>query len=72
MYPEIAARRHVLVALRVLLVNLVPVGCLLAHLPAVALASILAGLAADRFAFYGLAAAQSTEAEMARVDALIG
>lgn len=70
-HPRIFKQRHALIALRCLLVNLVPAGLLIARLPGLALASIAAGLLVDRFTFYGVASILSTESEIQRVERLI-
>ncbi len=67
-YPCIFARRRSLVALRLVLVNLVPATLLVAQRPILAASIATAGVFVDRFAFYGLAAVQSTEAAMAAVE----
>jgi len=70
-YPGIHARRRPLVALRVLLVDLLPATLLLAQLPALAAGITIVGIFVDRFAFYGLACVASTEAAIADMERAI-
>jgi DMSO reductase anchor subunit len=67
-YPAIFGRRHLLLASRFALVDILPGCCLLAGLPAGAAALLGLGILADRIAFYGFASQHSTEAEVARVE----
>jgi DMSO reductase anchor subunit len=76
-HPELFEQRHLLLAFRLALVNVLPVTCLVgpprsSRYIAAALAGLAVGLLIDRIAFYGLAAAHTTEAEIGRIDELIG
>ncbi len=71
-HPLIFEHRGALMMLRFLLVSIVPVGFLVGRLPLGAAIGVGIGLLVDRFAFYGLVLEQTTEAEMARVERLIG
>jgi hypothetical protein len=70
-HPAIVDRRPWVLALRLALVNVVPVVAMGAGLPLAALLAVLPGLVVDRFAFYALAAIASTEAEEASVERAI-
>lgn len=70
-YPHIFRHRHLLYGGRLLLVNLAPAGLLLASAAPLADVSLGIGLLVDRIAFYGLAALHTTEAEVARIEALL-
>jgi formate dehydrogenase iron-sulfur subunit len=70
-HAGIFAWRRPLVALRVVMVNLLPATLLLAQLPILAVSVASAGVFVDRFAFYGLASERSTEAAIAEVDRFI-
>ncbi len=60
-----------LLGARVALADLVPGVLVLLGLPGAALGALLLGILSDRLAFYLLAAQHTTEAEIARVEALI-
>ncbi len=71
-YPAVFARRHVLLATRVAYLDLLPVFLLLVGHPVAAIVTLAAGLFIDRIAFYAVATRRSIEAEVARVEAIIG
>lgn len=56
---------------RPVLFNVLPALLLISHAPVLALAVVAAGLVFDRWVFYALAVQHTTEAEMARVEAII-
>ena len=70
-YPSIFARRKMLLAARLGLVDILPACFLLAGLPAVAAGLLAFGILVDRIAFYGFASQHTTEAEVQRVEQLI-
>ena len=71
-YPSVFARRQSILAARFALVDILPGCCLLAGLPLAAAGLLGAGILVDRIAFYGFASQHTTEAEVARVEAVIG
>lgn len=70
-YARIFRHRHLLLASRLLFVDLAPVALLLIAAPTLADLSLGIGLLVDRLAFFGLAAQHTTEAEVARVESLL-
>jgi hypothetical protein len=70
-HPSIFARRQVLLASRLLLVDILPGACLFAGLPKGAAGLLALGILIDRLSFYGLACQHTTEAEVARVESLL-
>ncbi len=70
-HPAIFAQRRTLIALRLLMVNVVPAALVLAGTPFAAVVVLFGGVCVDRFAFYGTVCAQTTEAEIARVEEFI-
>ena len=71
-YPSIFARRQMLLAARLALVDILPACCLLAGLPSVAAGLLTLGILVDRIGFYGFASQHTTEAEVQRVEAVLG
>jgi DMSO reductase anchor subunit len=71
-YPHIFARRRPMLAARFLLVDILPACGLLAGLPSIAAGLLGLGILIDRVAFYGFASQHTTEAEVQRVEGLIG
>jgi DMSO reductase anchor subunit len=70
-HPHLFARRDLVLGARFLLVDVLPGACLFAGLPKGAAAVLALGILVDRIAFYGLACQLTTEAEVARVEALL-
>ena len=71
-HPGFHARRTPLLAARFALLDITPAFCLFAGLPTAAAALLAAGILVDRVGFYGFAIPQTTEAESARVEDVIG
>ena len=71
-HPGLHARRTPLLAARFALLDITPAFCLFAGLPTAAAALLAAGILVDRVGFYGFAIPQTTEAEIARVEDVIG
>ncbi len=71
-YASVFARRRPILVARFALVDVLPACCLLAGLPAGAVALLGLGILVDRITFYGLASQHTTEAEVGRVEAVIG
>jgi hypothetical protein len=65
-------RRHELLAARFLLVDALPLFSLFAWPTPLAAAIAAAGIVVDRFGFYALAIQHTTEAEIGRVERLLG
>jgi DMSO reductase anchor subunit len=70
-YPSLFARRDLIFATRLALVNILPACCLLAGLPSIAAGLLGLGILVDRVAFYGFASQHTTEAEVGRVEQLM-
>lgn len=71
-YPTLFARRQWLLAARFALVDILPGCSLLAGLPKGAAGLLALGILVDRLGFYGFASQRTTEAEVERVEGLIG
>ncbi len=71
-YPSVFARRRPILAARLALVDALPACCLLAGLPEGAVGLLGLGILVDRVGFYGFASQHTTEAEVGRVEAVIG
>jgi DMSO reductase anchor subunit len=71
LYPSMHERLRTLIGLRFALVNVATPLSLWTGLPGVAVAVLLAGIFVDRVTFYGTVCAETTEAEIARVEDLI-
>lgn len=71
-HPQIFARRQPMLAARFLLVDLLPACGLLAGVPSIAAGLLGLGIFVDRVAFYGFASQHTTEAEVQRVEDVIG
>ena len=69
LYPAYFARRQHLLALRLLMVDLLPGALLAVGLPRPAVACLALGILTDRIAFYALASQHSTEAEIGAIEA---
>ena len=70
-YPSFFARRDLVLLSRLALVDILPAGCMLAGLPAVAAGLLGLGILLDRVAFYGFASQHTTEAELLQVEEFI-
>ena len=70
-YPSVFARRDLVLLSRLALVDILPAGCMLAGLPAVAAGLLGLGILLDRIAFYGFASQHTTEAELLQVEQII-
>ena len=70
-YPAIFARLQAILLTRFALVDILPGCCLLAGLRWTAVVLFGLGILVDRASFYGLAAQQTTESELARAEVLI-
>jgi DMSO reductase anchor subunit len=70
-HPRLFGWGPSLIALRLVLVNGIPVVALVSGRPLEALAFLAAGVAVDRIGFYGLAAQQTTESELLSVEEAI-
>ncbi len=71
-YPAVFKRRHLLLGARVAYLDLLPVFLLLRGFPTAATVAVAAGLFIDRIAFYAVATRRSIEAEIARVEMVLG
>jgi DMSO reductase anchor subunit len=71
-HPQIFARRRPMLAARFLLVDILPACGLLAGVPSIAAGLLGLGILVDRVTFYGFASQHTTEAEVERVEALMG
>lgn len=67
-HPRIFEYARGLRMVRLLLVDFSPAGLLVANLPAAASVCLAAGLFVDRFSFYGLSCAETTEAAVRQVE----
>jgi DMSO reductase anchor subunit len=70
-HPSLFARRDLVLALRLLLVDIVPGICLFGGLPKGAAGLLALGIFVDRLSFYGFAGQRTTESEVRRVEGLI-
>jgi DMSO reductase anchor subunit len=70
-YPSLFDRRHWLLAARLVLVDILPGGFLLAGRPGTATALLALGIFTDRVAFYGLASQHTTESEIQRIEGIM-
>ena len=70
-YPAMFARLQALLLVRLALVDVLPGLCLVAGLRSAAVAAIGLGILVDRVSFYGLAAQQTTESEVERVEGIL-
>jgi DMSO reductase anchor subunit len=70
-YPAIFARLQSILFARFALVDILPGCCLLASLRWTAVALLGLGILVDRVSFYGLAAQQTTESEVERVEGIL-
>jgi len=70
-YPHLFLARRRIMILRIIDVVLLPAFFILAQAPTIALSILAFGIFFDRFAFYALAVRETTEAEVARVEAVI-
>lgn len=70
-HPALFSARRQILILRLVDVTLLPASLMLAQAPTVALFVLVFGIFFDRFAFYALAIRETTEAEIARVEAAI-
>ena len=71
-HPAIFANRQWWLAARLILIDLLPGGLVLAGLPKGAAGALALGILVDRLSFYGLAAQATTEAEIGRVEEFMG
>jgi DMSO reductase anchor subunit len=70
-YASIFARRQMLLAARLALVDVLPACFLLAGLPSIASGLLAVGILVDRIGFYGFASQRTTEAELLQVEQVI-
>jgi anaerobic dimethyl sulfoxide reductase subunit C len=70
-HPGMFARLQALLLVRLALVDILPGLCLVAGLRSAAVAAIGLGILVDRVSFYGLAAQQTTESEVGRVESIL-
>jgi DMSO reductase anchor subunit len=71
-YPSLFDRRQWLLAARFVLVDILPGCCLLGGLPKGAAGLLGLGILIDRLSFYGFASQHTTEAEVERMEGIIG